>query len=224
VLFTSLGPVLLSIFPGRTVAAGELQVVGDVLSVPPDARGRVRILVYAALPERAFVAFSLAGTGPARDGTLTRGIQWWGRGEERRHFHEDRTSVLLDGKASAAGSSLALTRIAGNPATLRVRVFAPFAPAWIAWLASWLGMAAFALTHCVRRREEAAVTVAFVSVCGGLFASLVATPESVLREVIGGAMGGALVGVFLSAVARAGGRAVRRWALRWPEANSRREA
>jgi uncharacterized MnhB-related membrane protein len=136
----------------------------------------------------------------------------------------ERTSVLLDGEVTAAERTLTLTRLAGDPAALRVRVFAPFVPVWVAALITVFAMASFAERHGVKRREEAAVVAGFVSGCAGLLTGLIATPDSALRAVVGGAIGGALVGVPLAATVRAGRRPVSRWASRWIAMRIRREA
>lgn len=209
-LLASATPTLVSIFPGRTVAVGELRNVGDRVPLPPAIKGRVRILVSATMPERSLVAFSLGGAGSIIEATLTRGVQWWGSGEERRHFHEERSSVLLDGNVPTQGSALALVRIAGDPVSLRVRIFEPFAPEWLAPLLAAMVMIAFGLEHGSGRREQAAVTAASVSGCAGVWGGLIATPDAAIGAIVGGAIVGVLTGVPLAALLRVAGRPLAR--------------
>lgn len=214
ILFASAAPTLVSVFPGPLLADGELHSPGDSVPLPPTARGRVRILVSAPLPHKAFMSFVLRGDHTVLDGTLSRGVRWWGAGEEKRHYHEDRTSVLLGAGLPAGAKALVLESLGGDQLPLRVRVFAAPLPAWGAPLISALIVLVFVLLHAERRRERAAVTAACVAACMGIAAGAIATPVAVLRPVLAGLVTGAVTGVPVGAVLLAAGRRFHRLASR----------
>lgn len=208
-LCASVAPPLMSLFPGRLLADSVLTSPGEVTRLPPATGGSVRVLVSAPIPDGAYVSFSLRADGATLDGTLRRGIGWWGGGEEKRHYHEDRTSVLLDGVPQGA-RALVLTTLGGNPVALRVRAFAAPFPAWVAPVFALMMAAAFGLRRAERRLENAAVAAGCVGVCMGVATGSIVTPINVLRPVLAGLLTGAVAGIPFAVGTQAAGRTIRR--------------
>jgi hypothetical protein len=209
-LIAAAAPVLDSVFPGRLVGEGTVSRKGDAIELPSGLHGSVRILASGALPEGSYVHFSLEAGPEVLGGDLRRGATWWRAGEERRHYHEDRSSVLVAGTLPPGVEQLTLGSLAGHPVKLMVRVFAPIVPTWIVTLMALSTGMAIAVLASRMPRAQLAVNVALVAVCSGVLAATVARPDAAVGAVLAGFAGGTLVGVplgiMIGAVSRGLGR------------------
>lgn len=191
-------PLLLSLFPGRLVAEATIARAGDGFRLAPGLHGPVRVLVSAPLPEGSRLGFSLRLGPEALEGTLRRGATWWRAGEERRHYHEDRRSVLMTGHASTGVEEVVLKRVTGTGVPLAFRFYAQELPPWLVTIFSIVTATSFAFLHGRIRRTRFPAAVAAVSVSSGVLGSMIARPDDALGPVLAGVVAGTLIGVLVS--------------------------
>jgi len=209
-LVAAAAPVLNAVFPGRLAAEGTVSVKGDVIQLPTGFDGSVRILVSGALPEGSYLRFSLEAGPEVLGGDLRRGVKWWRAGEERRHYHEDRSSVLVAGRIPPGVDRLALGSLAGNPVKLLVRVYAPIVPTWIVMLMALATGLSFTVFGALTSRARLAATAAVVAVLSAVFAGAIARPDAAVGPVLAGLAAGTLVGVPLGNMIGAASRGLGR--------------
>ena len=188
-------PLLLVVFPGRLVADGTLSQAGDAVQLDPGLHGTVRVLVSGALPEASRVGLSLRLGPGSLEGTLCRGATWWRAGDERRHYHEDRRSVLLSGDVPTGVDEVVLERVAGPGVPLTVHAYAERLPPWLVVVCSISTGLSFSFLHGRLRRTRFPSAVAAVAVASGVLGSMIARPDAALGPILAGVVAGTLVGV-----------------------------
>lgn len=201
-------PVLVAVFPGRLVAEGTLSRAGDAVHLGPGLHGAVRVLVSGALPEASRLGFSLRLGPGILEGTLRRGATWWRAGEERRHYHEDRRSVLLGGDIPSGVDAVVLERLVGNGVPLTVHVYAQGPPRWLVTIFSIGTGLSFLFLHGRVRRTRFPAAVAAVAVSSGVLGSMIARPDFAVGPVLAGVVAGTLVGVPVARVVSDAARAL----------------
>lgn len=210
-LVAAAAPLLLSLFPGRLVAEGTIARAGDGFRLDPGLHGPVRVLVSAPLPEGSRLGFSLRLGPEALEGTLRRGATWWRAGEERRHYHEDRRSVLMTGHVLTGGEEVVLERVTGTGVPLAVRVYAQGLPTWLVTCFSVATALSFAFVHGRVMRTRFPVAVAAVAASSGVLGSMIATPDDALGPIMAGMVAGVVVGMPASHLVGELGRRAARW-------------
>jgi hypothetical protein len=204
-------PLLQSIVPGRLVAEGSLSQRGDAVPLPSGLHGAVRVLASADLPEGSLLHFSIQAGPVASSADLRRQARWWRAGDERRHYHEDRRSVLLTVDVERGVDELVLAGVSGHVDKLRVRVFRTALPPWPLNATSLLLGLAFAVRYSRSPRTRFAAGLGLVTVLGGVIGATEARPDAAVGAVLAGFAGGTVVGVAAAAavawVARRGGAA-----------------
>jgi hypothetical protein len=202
-------PMLHSMFPGRLLAEGSLSQKGDAVPLPSGLHGAVRVLASADLPEGSLLHFSIQAGPVASSADLRRQARWWRAGDERRHYHEDRRSVLFTVDVARGVDELVLAGVSGRADQLRVRVFQTALPPWTVRVASLLLGLAFAARYSRSPRTRFAAGLGLVTVLGGVIGATEARPDAAVGAVLAGFAGGTVVGVPLAAavawVARRGG-------------------
>ncbi|HEU4384815.1 MAG TPA: hypothetical protein VFR85_15120 [Anaeromyxobacteraceae bacterium] len=199
--FLSAGPSLTTIVPGEPLLAGELSTQGQTLPVPPEAAGRVRVLVSGRLGADPEVSFRVSGTVPALDGRLER--SWStarvGRGGRARVAH-DHLADWYEAAIPPGVAALKLERLQGRPGSaLALAIHREWMPRWLLLSAMALALAASAAADArLGTRNDVAVPVAMV-LAFGLLVDHNATPLA----AVGPAMGGVLLGAMLGALAGA---------------------
>ena len=194
-LVAAAAPPLVAMFPGRLVADGTLSQAGDSIPFDPGLHGPVRVLVSGPLPEASRLGFSLQLGPGTLEGNLRRGATWWRAGEDRRHYHEDRRSVLLTGDVPTGVDEVVLERVAGPALPLTVRVYAQWLPPWLVITCSVATGLSFAFLHGRVQRTRYPAAVAAVAVASGVLGSMIARPDAALGPILAGVVAGALVGV-----------------------------
>lgn len=199
VFLVSVMPLLASIHPGPTLARGTLAVEGASLVLGSDRATRTIVSVTADLPEERSVAFTLRAGATLTEGTLSRGTARWVTGGESRHYHEDRTSVLLDVALPAGVRRLELERVGIRGVPLQVTVYASMLPAYVLLVAGLSVLVAFGWRMAPTGGDRDAVMGAALSVVAGIGAGAIATPERALAPVLAGLLLGLVFGLPLGA-------------------------
>ena len=190
---------LASVYPGPVLARGTLEAEGAGLLLGSGRATKAKLSVTADLPEGSAVAFTLRVGDVLREGTLSRGTARWVSGGETRHYHEDRTSVLLDVDLPDGARRLELDRVSVRGIPLQVTIYASVLPGYLL-LAAGLGvLAALGCRAAALGRNRDIVMGAALSVVAGFGAAAIATPDRAFAPVLAGLLLGLVVGLPLGA-------------------------
>lgn len=206
----SVSPLLTSIHPGPILGQAALSNEGDELEIGANRAGPITVSVAAGLPEGISIAFSLRVGPELVEGRLSRGTRRWSAGPDSRHFHEDRTAVLLDVDLRPGVQWLVLEHSSGPAVPLFVRVYSRVVPAWFVLAASLGTLFGFAWRVARLGGGRESLMVATVAVLAGLGAGSIATPERAFGAVIGGLALGLVAGIPLAAATVRAATGIRR--------------
>lgn len=196
-----------AVAPGRPLVAWDARTANEVLPLPAEAVGRVRLLATGKLQEgrQAFVTFAISGTETPIEGEIGRSVVHSRSGKRRKQFVQERTAEFQRAFIPDGTAGLQVTRLAGQlDGPLRITVFRDVLPGWLI-----LGVAAASLVALVcvdvyagaqgRIGSSALTTLAF----GVMFAEI-ANPLRAVRAGLGlvlvASVGGALFGAAMRQV------------------------
>jgi hypothetical protein len=191
-------PALPTVWPSRTIFEGELAAVGDRIPLPPEAAGKVRLLVAGRLREAGepSASYVLGGAEPAVEGRLERTYRQVrvGRGGRAR-VASDHTADWYDATIPAGAPELTLRRLSGQlGGKLLVSGHRPLLPAPWPWVLSLLALALAALAEARLGRKNAVAVPAGMALTFGLLVTANATPYTAVGPVLGAVALGAIVG------------------------------
>jgi hypothetical protein len=210
-LALSVLPVALTIMPGRPVATGSLEQVGDTMELPQAVSGSVRLLVHGGINAQgdATVEFELAGAQSPIEGKLERSVSTSRVGRRGvAHEQHERNSEFVDATVAADQHTLKLERVEGPLAgALGLTVYRDHFPLVVDIAAGLLVLALVALMGARLEVGTDTIVAGGVALAFGAVGHEFVTPGAVIRPLIGAAImalviGGAAGGIFAALAKR----------------------
>jgi hypothetical protein len=206
-LLATVLPAIPTVWPGKPLFEGELGAEGDRLALPPEAPGRVRLLVAGRLREggEPSAGYVIGGAEAPVEGRLERVYRQVrvGRGGRAR-VAADHTADWYDAVIARGTRELTLSRITGRlGGRLLVSGYRSLAPQPWPWVLAGIALLLSALAEARLGRKGGLAVPAGMTLAFGLLVTGNATPFSAVGPVMGAVVLGAIVGSLAGWVAGA---------------------
>jgi hypothetical protein len=191
-------PAIPTVWPGKAVFEGQLGAEGDRLPLPPEAVGRIRLLVAGRLGEggEPSASYVIEGVEPPVHGKLERVYRQVRVGRSgRARVAADHTADWFDGVVRPGTTALTLQRVSGRlGGPLLVSGHRPLVPAPWPWALAGGALLLAAVAEAQLGRGSGLAVPAGMALAFGLLVTDNATPFAAVGPVLGGAVLGAIVG------------------------------